>query len=337
MSNAFLKNTWYMVGWADELDAGPVARVIADEDLVVFRTGSGQLTCLQDTCPHRFAPLARGRIEADGMRCMYHGLVFGTDGRCIENPMGGPIPAAAKVRSFPVVAQDRILWVWMGDESQADPARIPRMPCFDWPDMRFVYGYTYATTNYELITDNLLDLTHAVYLHPGFGGEAYVPEVKFDIQGTTINALHRYDNVPLTDFYRALGANCPDPTDQWDDMRWDAPSVLYLESGATGHGRPRPEGLVLPAVHILSPESASSTHYWWASGVKNDSPISDDDFRDALSNAFDIEDKPMIEAVQRKMKGRSFWDMKPVLLQADGGGVRARRMLKEMIEREQAR
>lgn len=334
MAEKFLKNAWTMMGWAHELDQGPVARIIADLPLVAFRTESGELACLEDMCPHRFAPLSRGKVKGEGLQCGYHGLVFDASGRCTHNPLGGPIPAAAKVRSFPVVARNRILWVWLGDPALARPETIPHMPCFDWPGMRFVFGYTHNPAHYETITDNLLDLTHAVFLHPGFGGEGYVPSFRMDIQGHTVTSLYDYTGVDNSDFYRSLGASYTGPTDQWDDMRWDPPCTMYLESGITGHQRPRSEGITLPAVHILAPETAQSTHYWWASGVALDSPCSDEALRAVLSQAFDVEDKPMIQAVNERMQGRSFWDMKPVLLSTDGAAVRARRILKSLIDSE---
>jgi len=34
------------------------------------------------------------------------------------------------------------------------------------------------------------------------------------------------------------------------------------------------------------------------------------------------------------MAGEDFWSLKPLVLQGDGGGIRARRMLERLIERE---
>ena len=60
----YLRNCWYMVGWADEIEnAAMLTRRVCDIPLVIFRTEAG-VSALVDTCPHRFAPLSRGSIAA---------------------------------------------------------------------------------------------------------------------------------------------------------------------------------------------------------------------------------------------------------------------------------
>src|SRR3546814_20990805 len=50
------------------------------------------------------------------------------------------------------------------------------------------------------------------------------------------------------------------------------------------------------------------------------------------AHIFQTEDKPMIERVHAAMKGKDFWDMKPLLLRIDEGGVQVRRRLLKLIE-----
>lgn len=334
MNTSFLKNTWYQIGWAHELDAGPLARTVTELPVAVFRTESGQLGAVEDLCPHRFAPLSRGKVVGEGLQCGYHGLTFNAQGHCVANPLGGATPAAAKVRGLPVVEQDRALWVWMGAPERADASQIPRYPCMSDPTLRFVFGYTYAKAHYELITDNLMDLSHAAFLHPAFGGMDYVPEFKTEQDGNTVWSRYISRDMPNAEFFQVLGGNWEGHIDAWDDMRWNAPATMYLVSGGVPTGRPHSEGLQIPAIHTLCPESSDGTHYFWASAVHKDNPISDADYITMLSQAFDVEDKPMIEAAHARMKGREFWGMKPVLLGYDAGAVRTRRLLKAMIEKE---
>lgn len=335
-ASPFLQNAWYQIGWADELADGPLSRTVIDVPVAVFRTESGQLAAVEDMCPHRFAPLSRGKVVGEALQCGYHGLTFDGQGRCVANPLGGHIPSAARVRGIPAFEQDRALWVWMGEPERADPARIPRYPGLSDPTLRFVFGYTRAQAHYELITDNLMDLSHAAFLHPAFGGMDYIPEFKTEQDGETVWSRYLAPDMPNSEFFQALGGTWDGQIDAWDDMRWDAPATMYLESGGVPVGRPRSEALVIPAIHTLAPESVDATHYFWASGVDRDHPISDADYLAMLGQAFDVEDKPMIEAAHARMKGRDFWSLKPVLLGYDAGAVRTRRVLKEMIEREQA-
>jgi phenylpropionate dioxygenase-like ring-hydroxylating dioxygenase large terminal subunit len=87
----WVRNAWYVAAWSHELEAGQVlARTIVDQPLALYRKRDGAAVVFEDRCCHRFAPLSMGRIERDDLRCMYHGLKFAPDGRCIEIP-GQPL------------------------------------------------------------------------------------------------------------------------------------------------------------------------------------------------------------------------------------------------------
>jgi phenylpropionate dioxygenase-like ring-hydroxylating dioxygenase large terminal subunit len=89
----WVRNAWYVAGWSHELEAGRIlARVIIDQPLAIYRKTDGQVVVLEDRCCHRFAPLSMGRLEQDDLRCMYHGLKFAPDGRCVEIPGQKLIP-----------------------------------------------------------------------------------------------------------------------------------------------------------------------------------------------------------------------------------------------------
>ena len=82
-----LRRYWYPVAFTRELEEFPVrpARLLG-EDFAVFKTPSGKYGILPEGCPHRRASLAYGVVEADGLRCPYHGWLFGTDGSCLDQP-----------------------------------------------------------------------------------------------------------------------------------------------------------------------------------------------------------------------------------------------------------
>ena len=80
----WVANAWYVAAWLHEIEPGRIhARTIIDQPLVIYRTSDGAIVALEDRCPHRFAPLSMGRLEGDALRCMYHGLKFAPDGKCI--------------------------------------------------------------------------------------------------------------------------------------------------------------------------------------------------------------------------------------------------------------
>ena len=69
-----------------EPDGRPVRVQLFGEKLVVFRDSNGKLGTLGESCPHRRASLAFGRNEECGLRCLYHGWKFDTEGNVIDMP-----------------------------------------------------------------------------------------------------------------------------------------------------------------------------------------------------------------------------------------------------------
>lgn len=330
----FLKNGWYMIGWANELADNLLARTIIDMPVVVFRDSSGTARAIQDRCPHRFAPLSSGVRKGDAIMCHYHGLTFDGTGACVDNPLGGPIPAACRVSAYPIVEQDSMLWVWLGDPALAGTTKIVRFPWLTDDGMRSVHGYTQVNAHYELLTDNLMDLTHAKFLHPGFGGDAYSPRNSMEADTDTVLSKYIVENIDNPEFPENAWSAHGQKVDIWDDIRWNAPATLHLNSGVVLTGRPREEGCDIPSAHVITPATADKCHYFWGSALPKESPLSDEGFIEVLSQAFDTEDKPMIESAQLRMNGADFWELGPVLLATDAPAVRVRRILREMIANE---
>ena len=54
----------------------------------------------------------------------------------------------------------------------------------------------------------------------------------------------------------------------------------------------------------------------------------------SVVQAFDVEDKPMIEAAYHNLDGMDFWDRKPVYLGVDAGAARARRAIQNLLAKE---
>lgn len=330
----FLKNTWYVAAWNHELDQGLLSRTIIGVSLVLFRDASGKAAALFNRCPHRFAPLSKGVLHEGQVMCRYHGLRFASNGECSHNPWGGKTPAACKVNTFPVVEQDGAIWIWLGDAEKADPSLIPRFEFMVDPGMRCVKGYTAVKANYQLLVDNLMDLSHARFLHPGFGGDVYNPRSHVEMGERTVTSCFLVENVDNPEFPECAWSAGGKRVDLWDDITWNEPANLTLESGVTLHGNSREQGWMIPSAHLVTPETEHRSHYFWGSGVEQENALSNEDLVNVLSQAFDSEDKPMLEAAYEAMDGEAFWDLHPVLLQHDVGAVRVRRLLSERIAQE---
>jgi vanillate O-demethylase monooxygenase subunit len=336
-----------MAGWAEEVKQGQIlTRRLLDQQVAIFRDNSGIPRALLDRCPHRFVPLSKGKL-CDGGRsieCAYHGLQFDGSGACIHNPHGdGRIPIAAKVNSFPLVERHQCLWIWMGDAGKSDPSLIPDFSCMDEDQWHVGKGYLHAMANYELETDNIMDLSHIEFLHPGtLGGEAVKQAAtQLKQEGNTIWSLRQTKNETMTDFlYESMGIPKGTKVDRWIDVRWDAPACMLLDSGATPTGRPRAEGTGSWLPHIFTPETGRTTHYWYAiSFPKAMGPVGAEIANKVVAGLtvpFRNEDLPILEAQQKLMGDADFWEMKPVLLAGDGPAVRARRVLNQLIEQEKS-
>jgi vanillate O-demethylase monooxygenase subunit len=337
----WLRDCWYMAGWSDEIGEGGVARGICDEPIYLYRLESGDVAAMADRCPHRFAPLSLGSRDGDNLVCGYHGLTFSPLGQCVRNPYSERIPSTFKVRTYPAAERHGIVWLWLGKPEAADETRIPDFGFIpDSASSRTVHGYTLMNANYEYGTDNLLDLSHIEFVHKGSiagQGVIFAGQHSVRVEGETLHSDWFMPDVALPSV--AYGRYPPETrVDHWLEMRWNAPASMRLLIGACPHGQPREMGFELPQAHILTPASEHESHYFWTSTRYHDldSPQTDAMLIEMLGQAFNHEDKPMIEAAYANVRGKDFWQERPLSLGVDKGGVRARRMIEAMLKAENA-
>jgi vanillate O-demethylase monooxygenase subunit len=342
---AYLKNVWYVAARGEELDAAPLSRTLLGVRTVLYRTSTGAVAALQDRCPHRFAPLSMGRIMGDELECGYHGLRFNGAGACSHNPHG-PIPPRAKVHAYPTLERYGYVWLWPGDPSRADPDLLPEFPFLADPE-RFTVtpGYLRVQSNYQLIVDNLLDLSHALFLHPHFAVPGQTVEqqllaisTKTVAEGNTVTAWRTRvavpPNAPTRDIF---GFKADELVDSRSHMTWYPPALLSFDVGACLTGTPESGGLCIPQAHLITPETELTSHYFFAAtrNLRRDDPQTGRKLFDMLDVAFRQQDEPMIEAVQRSMGETGDLDsLNPILLRTDGAPVMARRTLQRLIAAE---
>lgn len=338
----YLRNTWYAAAWDHEVAGKMLARTLLDQPIVFYRDVFGKAIALADRCAHRFAPLSGGKLVDGVVECPYHGLRYGSDGICVHNPHGA-IPKAAVVTSYPLHEKYSMIWIWMGRAEDADPALLPDFSAIvDHQRRTYVSGYLRLNCYYELATDNLLDLSHVQYLHPLIGNTDSSDRNTFSlkVEGNTVWAYNNMPGEPLTKMWQMLWDGPPTTlVDRRAHMRWDPPSTLLLDIGVTECGRPESEGISNAFAHILTPESANTTHYFWKAGrdCKRDDAELSEKLRIGLDAVFRYEDDPMIMACQSRMGGvTDLMSLKPILLATDASAIRARRVLAALIEKEKA-
>jgi len=333
----FLRNTWYVAAWAKDVTRELMGRTFLCEPVCLYRKEDGTAVAIGDTCPHRFAPLHQGLLKGDAVECPYHGLQFYATGRCSLNPHGdGKAPAAAKVKHYPLEERHGLLWIWMGAPERADAALIPDYGFLTDTSRGTVGGYINVSANYELLTDNLMDLSHGQFLHASWMQTTDFVKGKHEVfqEG---NVVHSNQGAPDSAPQAAYGKDMANGNvDQWWDIRWTPPSVMVLEVGMAELGQLRQGGKRTLSAHLLTPETETSTHYHFANSrdFRTQDPEMDERIRAWQRGGFAGQDKPMIESIQQRMGTPDLMSLNPVLLPIDSGAVRARRVLRGLIDAE---
>ncbi|WP_219894254.1 aromatic ring-hydroxylating dioxygenase subunit alpha [Aquisediminimonas profunda] len=344
--NDFIRESWYAALWSQDLADEPVARTYLGQEIVLYRNTEGQPIALAGVCPHRFASLAKGKLQGDAIACPYHGLRFGPDGQCVHNP-NGPVPGAVRIRPYPLAERHGMIWIWMGDGAH-DLAQIPDVALMDdGQNYAWVQGTLKVSGNYQLVIDNLLDLTHVEFMHPFLNAAEPDGPLNYKARQDEERVWALYDRAetPTPPLAKAIWAEAPDTVRLWAHIRWDAPSNLYLESGFTHVGQNDHAGaddagerLVVPTYHLLTPETRGSTHYFWSAGRNMLTDVEEVSLQVAqgIESTFLLEDEPMIADLQQRIGDCNMMDLNPLLLAIDNAAVRARRVIAKRLAAERA-
>lgn len=315
----------------------PLARIFLNQPVALFRDSQGKAHAIGGRCPHRFAPLGHGKVVDDQLECPYHGLRYDATGSCVFNPHEKGVVPIISVSRYPLVERYRLLWIWMGNPGRADESLIPDFAWLDDPRWEPVRGRTVAEGHYELYTDNILDLSHANFVHPALVANVWTTGKRhFWEDGDTVWSEYIQPDDYLSEGIAAILDVVGKRMDFWCGVRWNAPATLMLDYRAGEPGTSRENMTALPSLHAFTPETADTTHYVWA--VARDFKLGDEEFseamRGALEYAFEQEDMPIIRDAHRLMAGQGFWDLKPLVLTGDRGGMRARRVLQRLMDAE---
>ena len=160
-------------------DSPPKKVRLLGEDLIAFRDSRGDVGLIAANCPHRGASLFFGRNEEDGLRCVYHGWKFDTEGHCIEQPCepdGGQFKDKARQPWYPVEERYGLIFAYMGPAEKRPT--LPRYECLENMDDGETVeaddssigggGPAIIPCNWLQIMENSLDPVHVEWLHQHF-------------------------------------------------------------------------------------------------------------------------------------------------------------------------
>jgi phthalate 4,5-dioxygenase len=163
-----IRQYWLPVLLSFELlpDGAPLRVRLMGEDLIAFRTASGRVGLVQNSCPHRGASLFFGRNEEEGLRCVYHGWKFDVTGACADmpsEPAESNFKAKVRARAYPCRERNGVIWTYMGSQSPA-----PDMPEFEWntvPEKNCYVSKRVQRCNWFQALEGGIDSTHSNFIH----------------------------------------------------------------------------------------------------------------------------------------------------------------------------
>ena len=341
----FVYNAWYVGAWADEIQPqGVLGRVLLNLPVVFYRAQDGTAHALQDRCCHRALPLSHGCVVGDQLQCGYHGLVYDRNGLCVRVPGQERVPAQARVRSYPVLEQDQMVWIWMGEPALADPAAIVRHPWHNDAAWVWIKDRYSIKANYQLITDNLMDLTHVGYVHQRTIGGTPQAHSEADTKTTRSDTgvkVTRWmmNSVPPPAYLAVHKFNTP-TVDRWMEIDFFPPAAVRIHTGAKDVNTGAREGnragaMAFMGLNVQTPETDKTTHYFW-SGAHTCEPVEprQSDTREQLLKNLSVtfaEDKVVVEAQQESLDRL---EAPLVMIASDAGLVHARRLVATMIDKE---
>ena len=333
------RNGWYVAAFSEEIGEALLSRWILNQPVVLYRKADGTAVAVNGRCPHRHYPLGASKRVGDAIQCGYHGITFGADGKCTFVPSQVTIPGAYTIPAYPLVERGLWAWIWMGDPEAADESLLPTLDEIGFGlagQIPQAFYYRHVNGRYQLLNDNLLDLTHLGYLHGtsiGTQADAETPETR-DLDDRRLSSRRDMKETGLPPSYRAL-LDYQGPVDRVSGMDFYFPGFhAGIAEFRIAASQPR-GGEILSANrvwHSVTPATRTSTNYFFAmsshslealaSARKNLAPVIDED----------------VFATEEIEKIVSTLDAVPpeLMLKSDQTAVLGRRALQAMMDRERA-
>jgi nitrite reductase/ring-hydroxylating ferredoxin subunit len=219
----YLRRFWHPVAMTSEVGDRPVVVRMFGEDLVLFRTPDDRYGLLDLHCSHRGSSLEFGIPSPGGIRCCYHGWLFGVDGEILETP-GDPPDSTLRHRlchgAYPVHGYKGLLFGYFGP-----PDRAPEFPLydsFDVPGDRLVPYSIHYPCNWLQVHENVMDPVHTVFLHH----RTSFAQFQADVWG----------ELPVMEFFETPAGMVYVSSRRWQDKIWvRCNDILLPNIGQIGH------------------------------------------------------------------------------------------------------
>lgn len=253
-------------------------------------------------------------------------------------PSQNAIPPGARVRGYPVREGRGFVHVWIGDDADAGPgAREPYdYPWDDGADWRVLHAKFHARFDHRLLIDNLMDVTHLPFAHKSTIGTTAVADDAVSTterDGERVRVTRWMENIDQAPAHLEV-TGFSGKVDRWQIMEFCPPGIVWFQTGSAvaGAGGRAAEGgdLLLDrhSVHVLTPETETTSHYFWATAHKAGSLTADQEqtLYDRTVHAFN-EDLVIIEGQYQRLDAA----IPTIDLNADAGALEVRRLMARLI------
>ncbi len=337
-NHVYPRNAWYVGAFAGEVNRTPFERTILGERVLFYRTEGGLPVAVDGRCAHRRFPLVAGTLSGDEIVCKYHGWQFDGSGACTAIPSQSRVPPGCKIRSYPVVEMWNWVWIWTGDPALADASMIPDSTTQlfvtnrDWHAV--TCGHSMLGARWQLMIENLLDLSHLSFVHDrsiGTSAVAATPVETKTFPGGLVATRMMRDGVVPESFRRLM--HIDGNADRTTSSTFYAPGITLSGSRFTEPGTGDHVYGDFRVLHVATPETPTTTHYFW--GWTRSFALGDDAFTEKMTTMlYDVflEDKAAIELQEQAIAEDE--DRNDFSAAADAPALRGRHLLEEMMDAE---
>ena len=240
LMGAFMRQYWLPGLLSTEVparDGDPLRIRLLGENLIAFRDTNGNVGILRENCPHRGASLFFGRNEEAGLRCVYHGWKFSTDGTCVDmpnEPAESDFKEKVRAVAYPTRERGGMIWVYMGPRQEPDLPPLPNIEANMLADGEGAIFMSMRECNWLQGLEGDIDTSHFGFLHAGAIDPEEMPGGTFS-KYVTSNRAPQYA-VLTRDYGTMYGAYRPAEEDSyyWRIAHFVFPFWTFTPPGPLG-------------------------------------------------------------------------------------------------------
>jgi len=260
-----LRRYWHPIAASAQLDGHGTRPVkLLGEDLVLYRDRQGKVGLVGDRCPHRRAGMVFGIPEQEGLRCAYHGWMFDSAGKCLEQPYeqtedpDSSFKDRVTIKAYPAQEKAGMIFAYLGP---LPAPLIPNWDLFVWDGVMRDIGTAVIPCNWLQIMENSLDPVHVEWLHNYFSNYVLTrlgrPDLK-RIEANMGKTAWKHTKIGFDVFdYGIIKRRLLEGMTEDDDGWSVGHPVVFPNILRTGN-----------AFQIRVPMDDTHTLYWWYSAHK---------------------------------------------------------------------